>query len=100
MRKLLLIIIFTFVYSFTYATHNRAGEITYKQLSALQYEFTLTTFTDISNAGNADRPTATLLFGMVHRMSDQELKKTMSLHQSKEIVIALFIHSQGTQLML
>lgn len=63
MRKQLLIIIFSFVYSFTYATHNRAGEITYKQLSALQYEFTLTTFTDISNAGNADRPTATLLFG-------------------------------------
>ena len=63
MRKLLLILIFSCIYSLTYATHNRAGEITYKQLSALQYEFTLTTFTDVSNAGNADRPTATLLFG-------------------------------------
>lgn len=46
-----------------FATHNRAGEITYKQISALQYEFTLTTFTDVSNPGNADRPTAILNFG-------------------------------------
>lgn len=63
MRRLLLISLFMLFYSFSFATHNRAGEITYKQLSALQYEFTLTTFTDVSNAGNADRPTATLFFG-------------------------------------
>src|SRR5688572_29702976 len=45
------------------ATHNRAGEITYKQISALKYEFTLTTFTDISNPSNADRKSAILNFG-------------------------------------
>lgn len=61
-RIILLLSIFTLSVS-AFATHNRAGEITYRQLSALQYEFTLTTFTDVSNAGNADRPTAILKFG-------------------------------------
>ncbi|MFO7575221.1 MAG: gliding motility-associated C-terminal domain-containing protein [Bacteroidales bacterium] len=36
------------------ATHNRAGEITYKQLSALSFEFTITTFT--YSLSLADRP--------------------------------------------
>ncbi len=63
MRRITLLFLLLIVFSPSFATHNRAGEITYKQLSALQYEFTLTTFTDVSNAGNADRPTATLLYG-------------------------------------
>jgi gliding motility-associated-like protein len=36
------------------ATHNRAGEITYKQISALTYEVTVTTFTYTKSL--ADRP--------------------------------------------
>lgn len=63
MRRVISLFILLISFSTSFATHNRAGEITYKQLSALQYEFTLTTFTDVSNAGNADRPTATLLYG-------------------------------------
>lgn len=64
MFKRLSIILFVLLCTISsYATHNRAGEITYKQLSALQYEFTLTTFTDVSQPGNADRPSATLNFG-------------------------------------
>lgn len=63
MRRILLLFLVLIVFKSSFATHNRAGEITYKQISALQYEFTLTTFTDVSNAGNADRPTATLLYG-------------------------------------
>lgn len=62
--KRALLFIFVLVSSFSaFATHNRAGEITYRQLSALQYEFTLTTFTDVSSPGNADRPSAILKFG-------------------------------------
>lgn len=63
MRRIILVSLFSICYFVSFATHNRAGEITYKQLSALQYEFTLTTFTDVSNAGNADRPTAIMFFG-------------------------------------
>ena len=55
--------ILLFVSKFTFATHNRAGELSYTQISALQYEFILTTFTDISDPNNADRPAAELNFG-------------------------------------
>jgi len=37
-----------------FATHNRAGEITYVQISSLTYEFTITTFTYTQSL--ADRP--------------------------------------------
>jgi gliding motility-associated-like protein len=63
MKRAILFFILSICYSSVFATHNRAGEITYRQLSALQYEFTLTTFTDVSSPGNADRPTAILKFG-------------------------------------
>ncbi|MFN8238328.1 MAG: gliding motility-associated C-terminal domain-containing protein [Chitinophagales bacterium] len=37
-------------------THNRAGEITYKHVSGLSYEFTITTYTKVSGlSGDADR---------------------------------------------
>jgi gliding motility-associated-like protein len=44
-----------------YATHNRAGEITYVQLSALTYEITITTFT--YTLSFADRPTLDVEWG-------------------------------------
>ncbi|HQD13267.1 MAG TPA: hypothetical protein PLW43_10010, partial [Chitinophagales bacterium] len=38
------------------ATHNRAGEITYKHVSGFTYEFTITTYTKVSGiSGDADR---------------------------------------------
>jgi len=43
------------------ATHNRAGEITYVQLSALTYEFTITTFT--YTLSYADRPQLPIEWG-------------------------------------
>jgi gliding motility-associated-like protein len=44
-----------------YATHNRAGEITYVQLSDLTYEITITTFT--YTLSFADRPTLNVEWG-------------------------------------
>lgn len=39
-----------------FCTHNRAGEITYKHVSGLSYEFTITTYTKVSGlSGDADR---------------------------------------------
>ncbi len=43
------------------ATHNRAGEITYVQLSDLTYEITITTFT--YTLSFADRPTLNVEWG-------------------------------------
>jgi len=44
-KKFVLLLLVTFSFTSLYATHNRAGEITYKQLSDLTYEITVTTFT-------------------------------------------------------
>ena len=44
-----------------YATHNRAGEITYRRLSDLTYEVTITTYTKI--ASPADRPSLLIEWG-------------------------------------
>ncbi len=48
-----ILILFTFTFS-AYGTHNRAGEITYKQLSDLTYEITITTFTYILSQADRD----------------------------------------------
>ena len=45
----------------TKATHNRAGEITYRQISQLTYEITITTFTYIRSA--ADRNQLEVMWG-------------------------------------
>ena len=46
----------------TWATHNRAGEITYKQISAYTYQVTLVTYTD-SRSVSADRPSVDIIWG-------------------------------------
>ncbi|MGQ9619942.1 MAG: T9SS type B sorting domain-containing protein [Bacteroidales bacterium] len=62
MKKFLLSIILSIIcLPFINATHNRAGEITYVQLSALTYEFTITTFT--YTLSYADRPQLPIEWG-------------------------------------
>lgn len=51
-----------FLTHFCYATHNRAGEITYRQLSSLTYEVTVTTYTKTSSA-QADRDSIEVNWG-------------------------------------
>ncbi len=47
MRKLGLLLFFTLLFCVDgFSTHNRAGEITYKHISGLTYEFTVTIFAD------------------------------------------------------
>ena len=47
--------------TFVFATHNRAGEITYKHLNGLEYEFVLVTFT--KDSAPADRPELVVFWG-------------------------------------
>jgi gliding motility-associated-like protein len=54
MKRLIAILILAVNTLILSATHNRAGEITYVQLSALTYEITITTFT--YTLSQADRP--------------------------------------------
>jgi len=50
-----------FIIHYSFATHNRAGEITYRSISSdttcRTYEITITTYTKTSSCGNACRPT-------------------------------------------
>ena len=45
MKRSIALVFLGFNFLFLSATHNRAGEITYKQISDLTYHFTITTFT-------------------------------------------------------
>jgi gliding motility-associated-like protein len=60
-RKFLLLILVSFCFARVNATHNRAGEITYVQLSDLTYRITITTFT--YTLSFADRPTLDVEWG-------------------------------------
>lgn len=60
-KKLLIVAILIAFFCKAGATHNRAGEITYVQLSDLSYEITITTFT--YTLSYADRPQLTVEWG-------------------------------------
>ncbi len=53
-QYLFFLTIFVFLSSAAHATHNRAGEITYRHVSGLTYEITIRTYTKTSSP--ADRP--------------------------------------------
>jgi gliding motility-associated-like protein len=60
-KRFLILTLFSFLSYNLNATHNRAGEITYVQLSTLTYEITITTFT--YTLSYADRPQLTVEWG-------------------------------------
>ncbi len=63
MRKFLSVFVFAIlIISELYATHNRAGEISYRHLSGLTYEFTITTYTKASSV-DADRDDLQIFWG-------------------------------------
>jgi len=63
MKKILLYIFLFLCFTSTYATHNRAGEITYRQLYGTTYEITLITYTNSRPGIVADRPELEIFFG-------------------------------------
>jgi gliding motility-associated-like protein len=60
LKKLLFIFFFFAIAGTGYASHNRAGEITYRHISGFTYEITIKTYTKLSSAaaanGSVDRP--------------------------------------------
>ncbi len=54
MKQKILIFLLIILTTSTYATHNRAGEITYRQISDLTYEITITTFTYVLSLADRD----------------------------------------------
>ncbi len=63
MKKIALAILFIVIMVKLFATHNRAGEITYKQLSDLRFEITVVTYTSTGPGPVADRPDLEIYWG-------------------------------------
>jgi gliding motility-associated-like protein len=63
MKKFFAIVIFVLFVLETFATHNRAGEITYRQISDLTFEVTIVTYTATGPGWTADRPMLELQWG-------------------------------------
>ena len=61
--KKIITILFIFAVFSSFATHNRAGEITYRHLYGTTYEVTITTFTSIANGVFADRSELMIYWG-------------------------------------
>ncbi len=62
LRNLIFTLLFVFTALLAYSTHNRAGEVTYRQISPLTIEATVTTYTKASSTG-ADRDTIFVEWG-------------------------------------
>ena len=60
-KRFLATIFICFSFLSAYATHERAGEITYRHISGYTYEFTITTYT--YSRSQADRPQLTIEWG-------------------------------------
>lgn len=61
--KGLITVIFLFCSIYLFATHNRAGEITYRQISDLKFEVTIITYTATGPGWTADRPALEIMWG-------------------------------------
>lgn len=63
MKKIFFTILLFYTFFVLHATHNRAGEITYRQLSGLTFEITITTYTATGPGPCADRPELDIYWG-------------------------------------
>ncbi|RLD63790.1 MAG: hypothetical protein DRI84_09250 [Bacteroidetes bacterium] len=73
MKRIIGILIFVFAFGFNaMATHQRAAEITYKHLTGLSYEFTITMYTLTSSVADDARPFMPIFWG---DNSGDELKR-------------------------
>ena len=64
MKHIFILIALFFFLSFSaFATHQRAAEITYKHISGLTYEFTITMYTRTSSPADDQRTTMPILWG-------------------------------------
>ena len=94
-RLILILILLNIVHAF--ATHNRAGEITYTHVAGFTYEFTITTYTKVSGASaDADRPRLGISWGdgtfdSINRTS--EVMLLADIKQNTKSVIARGIHA-------
>ncbi len=85
MKKILSVIVFLFVSIVVSATHNRAGEITYRHVSGYIYEITIITYTYTPSEANKSRDVLTLQWGdgtsgTIPRISEEYLPDNFTLN--------------------
>jgi gliding motility-associated-like protein len=86
MKRLFTIIIFTLTFSVSvFATHQRAGEISYKCLNRLTYEATITTYTYAPSL--ADRPELELFWG---DGTSDIIKRVVQTHLANNINLNIY----------
>jgi gliding motility-associated-like protein len=86
LRRCVLFLIFFINTVFVFATHQRAGEISYRYLSGLTYEFTVTTYTYTPSL--ADRPQIDLYWG---DGSSSTVDRTSKTNLGNDISINIYI---------
>lgn len=88
MKKLLYILLF-FVSTNSFATHNRAGEITYRHISGFTYEITVTTY--VKESSPADRPNLEVFWG--DGTSVDSIPRTSSTSLGNDIAKNVYIQN-------
>ena len=64
MKKVFLsLLLIIFIFNFSYATHQRAAEITYRHLQGLTFEFTITMYTRTSSPADDTRTYMPIIWG-------------------------------------
>jgi len=86
LRKCFLFLLFLSSTTFALATHQRAGEISYRYLSGLTYEFTVTTYTFTPSL--ADRPQIDIYWG---DGSSSTVDRTSKTNLGNDISINIYV---------
>ena len=96
LNRLIFLVLAIFMYcSSSFATHNRAGEITYTHVSGLTYEVLITTYTKESSP--ADRPVLYLFWGDSNELDSLEREDIDYTFLNEDIQINTYrgIHNYG-----
>jgi len=94
MRKIILIFWLFLLWNAGFSTHQRAGEITYKHVGGLTYEFTIITYT--YTPSTADRPIIEVLWGDNSSSEISRLSKTsVGTDISKNVYVATHTYSSN-----
>lgn len=86
-KRLFCLIAFLLICGWAFATHQRAGEISYRYISGLTYEFTITTYTYTPSP--ADRPEIEVVWGDGQTsVIQRQLKINLENNISKNIYVS------------
>jgi hypothetical protein len=78
----ILFILFSIIAKFSYATHYRAGEILFRNISGFNYEITVITYTDQNSSGDVSTGSVDLNFGDNRTQNIPRTSKTPLINEA------------------